>query len=116
MCESINHSASDCPDKTESENDTWLSHEAILFEADFDHPSELKGLLSESWNAAVLDNGAGKTVCGRVWLVISTHYLKVRKQTLCFRTALASTVLGMGKPLRPHSRPKYLQKLVTITY
>ena len=62
MCESINHWAPDCPDRIKSPNDTWLSCEAILIQADFDHPSELKGLLSESWNAAVLDSGGGKTV------------------------------------------------------
>ena len=28
---------------------------------------ELKGLLTELWNAA-LDHGASKTVCGQVWL------------------------------------------------
>ena len=46
----------------------WLSYEAILFQADFDYPNELVGLLSESWNAAVLDSGTSKTVCGPVWL------------------------------------------------
>ena len=64
MCESINHWAPDCPDKTESPNDMWLSDEAILFQVDFDHPSELKDLLSESWSVAVLDSGAIKIVCG----------------------------------------------------
>ena len=63
LCESINHWAPDFRDKTDSPNDTWLSYEAILFQTDFDHPSELKVLLSESWNAAVLDSGASKTVC-----------------------------------------------------
>ena len=48
LCQSMNHWASDCPDKTESPNDMWLSYEAILFQADSDHPSELKGLFSES--------------------------------------------------------------------
>ena len=62
MFESINHWAKDCPDKTKSPN------EAILCKPDFDHPSELKSLLSESWNAAVLDGGASKTVSCRVWL------------------------------------------------
>ena len=46
MCESFNHWILDCPDKTESPNDMWLSYEANLFQAGFDHPSELKGLLS----------------------------------------------------------------------
>ena len=31
--------------------------------SDFDHPSKLQSLVAESWNAAVLDCGASKTVC-----------------------------------------------------
>ena len=115
LCESINHWAPDCSDKTYSSNDTWLSYETIPFQADFDHPSELKDFLSESWNAASLDSGASKTIWSG-YRVTLTHYLKVRKQTLCSRPALPSTVLGMGKPLRPQRRPKYLQKLVAIMY
>ena len=45
LCESINHWAPDCPDKTDPPNDTWLSYKAILFQGDFNHPSELKGLI-----------------------------------------------------------------------
>ena len=97
--------------------DTWLSYEAILFQADFDHPSELKGLLSESWYVAVLDSGASKTVCGRVWLDSYIESLfEGQKANIVFSPALTSTALMMGKPLRPHRRPKYLQKLVAIRY
>ena len=38
----------------------WLPYEAILFQADFDLLSKLKGLLAEFWNAAVLDGGGSK--------------------------------------------------------
>lgn len=65
MCESINHWTPDCPDKTESQN-KGLSYEAILCQADSDHPSGLKGLLLESWNAAALDSGSSKTIRGQV--------------------------------------------------
>ena len=43
-------------------------HDLLLFQTDFDHPNQLEGLLSESWNCAVLDCGASKTVCGKAWL------------------------------------------------
>ena len=46
--ESMNHWALDYPNKTESPNDTWLSYEAILLQADFNHASELKYIFSES--------------------------------------------------------------------
>ena len=39
----------------------------VLFQSDYDHPDNLRSLVSESWNAAVLDSGATKTVCGRAW-------------------------------------------------
>ena len=42
-------------------------HEIVLFQSDYDHPKQLPGLVAESWNAAVLDSGATKTVCGRNW-------------------------------------------------
>ena len=54
----------DCPDRSNQTNNTWLSHETVLFQADFDNPNELKGLLDQSWNTAVLDSDASKTVCG----------------------------------------------------
>ena len=79
MCESINHWAPNCPDKTESQNDMWLSYEAILFfQAGFDHSSKLRDLPSESWNAAVFDSGTNKTVCGQI--VTSTPYLRARNK------------------------------------
>ena len=68
MCESVNHWAPGWFHKVKSSNDTWLSYEVILLQAGFDHPSELKGLLSECWNAAVFESSTSKTVCGRVWL------------------------------------------------
>ena len=93
MCESVNHSAPDWSHKVEFLNDTWLSYEVILIQADFDHPSELKGLLSECWNAAVFESSTSKTVCGRVWLDSYIDSLLARKQTLCFSPALASVAL-----------------------
>ena len=39
----------------------------LLFQNDFDHPKNLITLVAESWNSAVLDSGATRTVCGRSW-------------------------------------------------
>ena len=39
-----------------------------MFQSDFDHPTNLCTLVSESWNHAVLDSGASKTICGSMWL------------------------------------------------
>ena len=70
ICEYVNHWDQSCPDKNNkiNPNETWISYKAVLFQSDFDNLNELKGLLSESWSAAVLDSGASKTVCGKVWL------------------------------------------------
>ena len=39
----------------------------VLYQSDFDHPEQLKNLVSESWNSAVLDSDATNTVAGKVW-------------------------------------------------
>ena len=82
-------------------NNKWLPYEAILFQADVDHPSELKGLLSESWNAAVLGSGASKTVCGRVWLdnYIGSLY-EVQKANIVFQTSPSIYHFGDGKTFK----------------
>ena len=42
--------------------------QVTLFQSDYDEPNKLKSLVAQSFNAAVLDCGASKTVCGTVWL------------------------------------------------
>ena len=65
ICESIYHFEQQCPEvKT---TDLYLTHEVILFESDYDHPAKLKNLVSDSWNAALFDSGATKTVAGEIW-------------------------------------------------
>ena len=85
ICRSIMHWAEQCPHKSQS---TYLStdnqehstneelsigiiYEAecdiILFQSDFDSPAQITGILSESFNNAVIDCGASKTVCGQQW-------------------------------------------------
>ena len=53
------------PSAGQSDNST---NEIIMFQSDFDHPTNLSTLVSESWNHAILDSGASKTVCGSMWL------------------------------------------------
>ena len=45
-----------------------LECEIVLFQTDFDYPTLISGLLAESFNHAVIDCGASKTVCGKAWL------------------------------------------------
>ena len=106
MCESINHWAPDCPDKTDSPNDMWLLYEAILFQADFDHPSEVKSLLLESWNAAVLDSGANKNLCGGVWLDSYINSLsEVQKANIVFQTSFSIYHFGDEKTFKATKTP-----------
>ena len=40
----------------------------VLLQTDVKEESKLADLLNETWNSAVLDSGATKTVAGKVWL------------------------------------------------
>ena len=55
--------AQNCPEKY----DTLYTQEVVLYQSDFDHPEQLKTLISESWNSAVLDSAANNTVAGEIW-------------------------------------------------
>ena len=97
ICKSIYHWAADCPDcdcnqsqcpiRRVPSNQTQYTymaeepfdefpdvhdnfHQIVLFLSNYDHPMQLTGLVAESWNSAVLDCGASKTVCGRKWFNI----------------------------------------------
>ena len=39
----------------------------MLHQTDYDDPQELKFLMSETWSAALLDSGSGKTACSNEW-------------------------------------------------
>ena len=79
----INHWARECPDQPHQSTSAYFNHttthpdvlginyvtnDVTLFQSDVDGPTHLEGLVNESWNYAVLDSGASKTVCGMVWL------------------------------------------------
>ena len=38
--------------------DTLYTQEVVFYQSDFEHPEQLKTLVSESWNTVVLDSGA----------------------------------------------------------
>ena len=61
-CDSCYHMAQNSPEKY----DTLYTKEVVLYQSDFDHPEQLKRLVSESENAAVLDSGVTNTVAGEV--------------------------------------------------
>ena len=69
ICESINHFAQNCPDRKPHQSyDTYFTQEIVLFQSDYDEPTNLKTLVGESWNSALLDSGATNTVTGEKWL------------------------------------------------
>ena len=87
LCDSVNHWAPECPDRpcqpksntntayfaeTPYDSDVLeinhATNDVILFQSDYDNPTQLRGLVAESWNHAVLDSGASATVCGLVRL------------------------------------------------
>ena len=55
------------PITTQKKYDLYYTQEVIFFQADFDHPEQIKKLASEFWNTAVLDSRATNTVAGKGW-------------------------------------------------
>ena len=55
------------PITTQKKHDLYYTQEVIFFQADFDHPEQIKKLASEFWNTAVLDSRATNTVAGKEW-------------------------------------------------
>ena len=65
VCQSINHWAQDCPDKSTHESNSYILNGVVLHQTHYHNPQELKFLMSETWSAALLDCEASKTVCGK---------------------------------------------------
>ena len=61
-CQSIYHMAQQCPEKY----DTYYTQEPVLWKSDRNHPDNVKNLVSETWNAPVLDSGATNTVADKI--------------------------------------------------
>ena len=64
ICQSINHWADRCPDKTSVESAYLAVNELVLLSDE----TVLKTLVAETWDSAVLDTGATSNVCGKKWL------------------------------------------------
>ena len=71
VCKSIYHWAKECPHKDnvgskantnsinlQAHDDAEGDYNVTLFQSDFDHPNNMKSLLGEAFNCAVLDSGA----------------------------------------------------------
>ena len=54
--------AQQCPEKY----DTYYTQEPVLCKSDLNHPDNVKNLVSETWNAPVLDSGATNTVADKI--------------------------------------------------
>ena len=126
ICDSVNHWANDCPDKRPSRRSrpTYMaSHtsvpasdsmtdDIVMFQSDFDHPSNLRTLVAESWNHAVLDSGASKTVCGAIWLANYVDSLSdTDKATVTYSNSTNSFCFGDGQQVQSQSMvrlPAYL--------
>ena len=68
-----------------------------MFQADYDHHSKLRGLVAESWNSAVLNSGASKTVCGQAWLNTYLNSLNESDQSkVSYRNSFSSYRFGVG--------------------
>ena len=94
ICESIYHMTQNCPNKY----DTLYTQEVVPYQSDSDHPEQLKTLVSESWNATVLDSGATNTVVGEVWYnYYITSLNKNKKRKIKHHTPRNTYRFGDGK-------------------
>ena len=95
--ESTYHIAQNCPENY----DTLYTQEVVLYQSDFDHPEQLKTLVSESWNSAVLDSHATNKVAGKVWYnCYITNLNKNEKQKIKHHT-LGNTYRFVDEKLFP---------------
>ena len=112
ICKSIYHWAPKCPHRDSSKNDatclsnesaTLMSEHVVLHAYNNTHNTNtLNNLMAETWNTAVLDCGATKTVAGRSWV---DHYVmclsdddkklvQVRKTNTAFRFGDGNQVIS----------------------
>ena len=78
-------------------NDTYYT-QAVLYLPHFHHPDRLKTLVSEWWNAAVLDSGATNTVAGESWFnCFMSSLSKSEKQKVQYHPFNSKYRFGDGK-------------------
>ena len=63
--QSVNHWSQNGPDNNNTEHNTYVVNEVVLYQTDYDSPQEFKHLMSEIWSSALLDCGASKIVCDK---------------------------------------------------
>lgn len=73
-CGSRFHWAKDCPELSrQPTNNTFEINSLELYQSVYDKPNGLKELVSDTFDAAVLDTAATKTAAGRIW---TEEYIK----------------------------------------
>ena len=93
ICKSIYHMAQNCPERYDT-----LYTQVVLYQSDLDHPEQLKTLVSDSWNSAVLDSGATNAVAGAVWYnCYITALNENEKQKIKYHTLENTYRFGDGK-------------------
>ena len=98
ICDSVNHWSRQCPDRESYSffEETLPNNSETNFSETFnsltlhmsDHRIHPQDLVSESFNSAVVDTGASKTVCGEKWFrgYINTLNKNERKEVKYFRS------------------------------
>ena len=104
ICDSINHWVHECPTSAYFTHATadpdvldinYVTNDVTLLQSDFDSPTHLQGFVAESWSHAVLDSGASKAVCGRVWLNTYVACLNVNDKS-CVSYSNSSSIFRFG--------------------
>ena len=118
------HWANQCPHKstsgtfyTDADSELLLSTDCeniTLFESDIDSPQTMSNLMAESFNCAVIDCGASKTVCGQEWFRVMYDSLNEdEKKSVCQEPSSGSFRFGDGKQAKSEMMVTFLQKLET---
>ena len=96
ICQSINHWATQCPDRNLNEV-AMIVHELVLQNS---NDIVLQSLLSETWRSAVLDPGATSTVYSQVWFDEYFKSLPLEQQSkITYITSSKPFRFGDGRQL-----------------
>ena len=100
-CDSFNHWQQQCPDKDKVKHKTYIADEVVLHQNDYNSPHELKFLMAESWSSALLDCGATKTVCEKIWLDQFIQILdKIDQDQIKFNNSSHIYQFGDGRKIK----------------
>ena len=94
-CGSRNHWARDCPDSKER---VFEINTIELFQSDYEDENKMKLLVSDTFDAAVLDSAATKTAAGKIWTEDYISKLnETQKQNLNKRPSSSIYKFGDGQ-------------------